>query len=116
MSPIIGHTSGTSSNTVCTEEDDDYDYGYGASTAYVSMAALISHTKKEYDHEDNNEDFHKFDKFSKELNKDSVHPDGKCYELCSIFNFSNQQGGHSLRGGSTCRKDISPSRALWTVG
>ena len=94
MSPTIGHTSGTPSNTVCTEEDDGYeddcsggvsvtyasvnDYGYGASTDYVSMTALrISHTKEEHDYGDNNEDFYKFDKFNKELNEDSVHPDGK---------------------------------------
>ena len=67
VSPIIGHTSGTSSNTACTKEDDGYeddcgcgvsvtyasvnDYGYGASTDYAT--ALISHTKKEYDYEDN---------------------------------------------------------------
>ena len=97
MSPIIGHTSGTSSNTVCTKEDDDYEdgcgggvsvtYGYGASTDYVS----ISHTKEEHDYGDNNEDFYKFDKFNKELNEDSVHPDWKCYEFCSIFNFSPLQ-------------------------
>ena len=102
MSPTIGHTSGTSSNTVCTEEDDDYeddcgggvsvtyasvnDYGYGASTDYVSVTALrISHTKEEHDYEDNDEDFYKFDKFNKELNEDSVHPDGKYYEFRSIF-------------------------------
>ena len=100
MSPIIGHTSGTSSNTVCTEEDDGYeddygcgvsvtcasvnDYGHGASTDYVSVTDLrISHTKKEYDYEDNDEDFYKFYKFNKELNEDSVHPDGKyCSEAC----------------------------------
>ena len=96
MSPIIGHTSGeafennTKSNPRRRSYYNDYedggsggvsrtyaDYGYGASTDYTNMAALISHTKKEYDHEDDNEDFHKFDKFIKELNEDSVHPDGK---------------------------------------
>ena len=78
MSPIIGHTSGTSHNTVCTEEDDDYDNG--VSTGYASVTDLrISRTKKEYDYEDDDKDFYKF-------NEDSVHPDWRyrskaCCEL-----------------------------------
>ena len=60
MSFIIDHTSVTSHNTVCTKEEDIYDYGG-------------SHTEEEHDYEDDRQDFYKF-------NKDSVHPDER-YQL-----------------------------------
>ena len=57
MSFIINHTSVTSHNTVCTKEKD-----YGG-----------SHTEEEHDHEDDRQNFYKFD-------KDNVHLDEE-YQL-----------------------------------
>ena len=57
MSFTINHTSVTSHNTVCTKEKD-----YGG-----------SHTEEEHDHEDDRQNFYKFD-------KDNVHLDEE-YQL-----------------------------------
>ena len=57
MSFTINHTSVTSHNTVCTKEKD-----YGG-----------SHTEEEHDHEDDKQNFYKFD-------KDNVHLDEE-YQL-----------------------------------
>ena len=57
MSFIIDHTSVTSHNTVCTKEKD-----YGG-----------SHTEEEHDHEDDRQNFYKFD-------KDNIHLDEE-YQL-----------------------------------
>ena len=76
MSFTINHTSVTSHNTVCTKEKD-----YGG-----------SHTEEEHDHEDDRQNFYKFD-------KDNVHLDEE-YQL-------NEQ---KIRASRESHRRISPRR------